>query len=82
MKTTLDLNESLIVRCEELARDEGCSLEALIEEGLRHVLARRRVAGSETRKPKSLPVCSQGGGVLSGVNLNDSSELLDQMGDS
>ena len=53
------------------------TLTALIEKGLRLVLAQSR---PPQRRPRVvLPVCRAGGGTLPGVDLNDSAALLDIM---
>jgi len=41
MKTTVEIAEDLFARSREVARREGTSLRALIEEGLRTALAQR-----------------------------------------
>jgi hypothetical protein len=46
METTVDLPAELLREAQELARREGTTLKALIEAGLREVLARRSAAGS------------------------------------
>ena len=76
MKTTVEIDDNLLKRSKTRALNEGISLKALIEQGLRQVLARR---GGTGVKKQTLPVCSQGGGVHPGINLNDSSELEDRM---
>jgi len=55
----------------------GETLTSLIEMGLRLVLAQARP--EQRRKRISLPVSHQGGGLLPGVDLNDSGALLDRM---
>ncbi|RBP04576.1 hypothetical protein DFR50_13953 [Roseiarcus fermentans] len=50
------------------ASEEGRSLTALIEEGLRRVLAERPRA---TGEPLRLPVSSAGGGLIPGIDLDD-----------
>ncbi|HEY8452595.1 MAG: type II toxin-antitoxin system VapB family antitoxin [Micromonosporaceae bacterium] len=50
MKTTIDLPEPLLREAQEVARAEGTTLRALVEDGLRAVLARRR-AGTQFRLP-------------------------------
>ncbi|MDE0253560.1 MAG: type II toxin-antitoxin system VapB family antitoxin [Rhodospirillaceae bacterium] len=40
MKTTLDIHDELLARARRRARETGCPLRALVEEGLRQVLAR------------------------------------------
>ena len=39
MKTTIDIHDELLERAERLARETGRSLSAIVEEGLRTVLA-------------------------------------------
>ena len=41
MKTTVEIAEDLFARTREVARREGTTLRALVEEGLRTALARR-----------------------------------------
>ncbi|WP_229811096.1 type II toxin-antitoxin system VapB family antitoxin [Streptosporangium pseudovulgare] len=56
MKTTVDIADGLLQEARQLARSEGTTLRALVEEGLRSVLARRsREAGY------TLPDASVGG---------------------
>ncbi len=52
-------------------------MTALIEEGLRLVLAQSHQ--SPRRERVTLPVSTAGGGVLPGVDLNDSAALEDIM---
>jgi hypothetical protein len=59
------------------AEQRGETVTALIEQGLRLVLAQART--QVQREPVKLPVSLIGGGVLPGVDLNDSSALLDIM---
>jgi hypothetical protein len=49
----------------------------MIEAGLRLVLSQSKP--TRKRLHVELPVCSEGGGVLPGVNLDNSAELLDIM---
>ena len=46
MKTTVEISDATLAEARHLAAREGTSLRALIEEGLRHVLATRRTARS------------------------------------
>ncbi|NCD34177.1 MAG: hypothetical protein EOL87_12290 [Spartobacteria bacterium] len=39
MRTTLDLDDELAIQAKKAAVDRRCSLKALVEEGLRRVLA-------------------------------------------
>ena len=54
MKTTLDIQDELFVRAKRLAKRTGRPLRSLVEEGLRHVLARERTG------PYKLQDCSVG----------------------
>jgi hypothetical protein len=50
MKTTVDLPEALVHEAQELARAQGTTLRAVVEDGLRTVLARHR-SGPQFRLP-------------------------------
>ena len=39
MKTTLDIHDELLARAKQHAKNTGIPLRAVVEEGLRHVLA-------------------------------------------
>lgn len=77
MRTTVRLDDALLERARQEAHRRGVTLTALIEQGLRAVL--RRPQKQPDRPRVSLPVCRAGGGTLPGIDLNDSSTLLDQM---
>jgi len=59
------------------AEQRGETVTSLIEEGLRLVLAQWHQPPSRERV--TLPVSKAGGGVLPGVDLNDSASLEDIM---
>lgn len=69
------LDEALLDRARREAERRGETLTSLIERGLRLVLA------SPHKRPQrrrvEIPVCREGGGTLPGVDLDDSSALLD-----
>ena len=72
-RTTVRLPDDLIRRAKRSAVARGLTLTALIEEGLRRVL-------DETSKPQgvrrvSLPVSSATGGVMPGIDINNSAAL-------
>jgi hypothetical protein len=46
MKTTVEIPESLLEEAKRLAAREGTTLRALIEEGLRRILAERKRTGA------------------------------------
>ncbi len=54
MKTTLDIQDTLLLRAKRLSKRTGKPLRALVEEGLRHVL------GSELPSAYQLPDRSVG----------------------
>jgi hypothetical protein len=72
-RTTVRLPEDLIARAKHKAAAEGLSLTALIEEGLRRVLNDRPSDAGAGRI--SLPVSSARGGLMPGIDLDDSAAL-------
>lgn len=76
MRTTVRLDDALMRRAKKEASRRGITLTALIEQGIRIMLA--NPMKSEKARVE-LPVCRAGGGVLPGVNLDDSADLLDRM---
>jgi hypothetical protein len=75
MRTTVRLDAVLLERAKREAARRGETLTALIERGLRIVLARPH---KREEKPRiQLPVCRAGGGTLPGIDLDDSAALLD-----
>ena len=77
MRTTVRLPEGLMNQAKREAERRGETLTSLIEQGLRLVLAQTRT--QRRREPVKLPISMVGGGVLPGVDLNDSAALLDIM---
>lgn len=68
MRTTVRINDDLLHRAKQTAAAEGCTLTALIEEGLRVILAApRQIPGPALE----LPVSRAGGGVRPGIDLNN-----------
>jgi hypothetical protein len=72
-RTTVRLPDDLVRRARRKALAEGRSLTALIEEGLRRVLADRAPAGRVNRVLP--PVSSATGGLMPGANLEDGAAL-------
>jgi hypothetical protein len=77
MRTTVRLEEGLLEQAKREAERRGMTLTALIEHGLRLAMRRPRSIGSGTRV--KLPVSRARGGVIAGVDLNDSAALLERM---
>ena len=72
-RTTVRLPEDLVRRAKKKALAEGRSLTALIEDGLRRVLDE---AGPSARRKRILPpVSSARGGLMPGIDLDDSAAL-------
>ena len=77
MRTTVRLDEGLFRQVKAEARRRGETVTALIERGLRLILS-----GSHQRERRrwvKLPVSRAIGGTLPGVDVNDSSALLDRL---
>lgn len=75
MRTTVRLSDALIRQAKAEAARRGETVTALIEQGLRLVLAGAR---HRLRKPSiALPVSHATGGTRPGVDLNDSGAVLD-----
>ena len=79
MRTTVRLDEGLLEQARREAARRGVTLTALIEQGLRMALRRPRSSPRAARV--ELPVSRATGGLLPGIDLNDSSDLLDRMDD-
>ena len=77
MRTTVRLQEALLERARAEAARRRVTLTSLIEQGLELVL--RRPLKGAARNPISLPECRAGGGILPGVDLDDSRTLLDRL---
>lgn len=77
MRTTVRLDDALLKKAKREAARRGETFTSLIEKGLRLVLA--RPANRIERRAIRLPVCQAGGGVLPGVDIANSADLLDRM---
>jgi len=79
MRTTVRLDDGLLDQARREAERRGTTLTALIEEGLRlAILPPRKVVRSARVR---LPVSRARGGLIPGVDLDDSSAVLDRMDD-
>jgi hypothetical protein len=76
MKTTLNIDDELLVRAKALAARERSSVTALIEEGLRLRL-RGRVAALRRGKEPTLAIYRGKGGLAKGVNSLSNRSLFD-----
>jgi hypothetical protein len=73
MKTTLDLNDALLMEAKTLAAQQQTSLTRLIEEGLQLRLRAQRVLA----RPVRLPVFRGKGGLASGLDGLSNKALLE-----
>ena len=78
MRTTIRLDDDLLAEVKKLAAGSGKTLTSIIEDALREVVARRR--GDTPRKRIRFPTDGRGG-LMPGVNLDDSINLIEIMED-
>lgn len=75
MRTTVTIDDQLLIEVKTVAARTGKTLSALVEDALRKSLARR-----DSAKPVPLPLLTHdGGGLQPGVDLDDTSALFDLM---
>lgn len=79
MRTTVRLEDGLLTQAKLEAARRGTTLTALIEQGLRLAIQRPQARPLERRI--TLPVSRAGGGTVPGVDLDDTSALMDRMDD-
>lgn len=77
MRTTVRLNEGLFRQVKTEAARRGETVTSLIERGLRLVLSGKHQG--PRRAPVKLPVSRAVGGTRPGVDLNDSSTVIDRL---
>jgi hypothetical protein len=78
VRTTINLQDHLLMQAKQVALSENNTLGGVIEDALREFFARRnRTAGREKTK---LPTY-RGAGLQPGVDLNSTASLLDRMED-
>lgn len=79
MKTTLDINDSLLANAKALAAQQQTTLTRLIEEGLQLRLRSSRAAPKTSKR--KIPVHKGRGGMVAGVNPLSNKSMLDAAGD-
>ena len=79
MKTTLDINDSLLANAKALAAQQRTTLTRLIEEGLQLRL-RPPLAAPKISKRK-IPVFKGRGGLVAGLNPISNKAMLDDADD-
>jgi len=75
MRTTIRLDEALLREAKQVAARSGKTLTAVVEDSLRETFARQK--SQPERRRVELPTFKGGGGLLPGVDLDDSAALLD-----
>ena len=61
MKTTLNIDDSVMQRLREVAAQRGTTMSALVEAGLRRVLAAPEAGGEQRKVLPPLPTWRSGG---------------------
>ena len=79
MKTTLDINDSLLANAKALAAQQRTSLTRLIEEGLQLRLRSSHIAPKASKR--KIPVFKERGGMVAGVNPISNKAMLDAADD-
>jgi hypothetical protein len=77
MRTTVRLDDGLLIKAKQEARRQGVTLTNLIERGLRLVMSTGQQRNKGARI--ELPVSKATGGLLPGVNLDDSKAIWDRL---
>ena len=78
MRTTVRLENALLDLAKNEAKNRNQTLTSLIEQGLRLVLAQGQPV--PRRQRIILPICRAGGGLVPGLDINDSASLHDILG--
>ena len=79
MRTTVRLDEGLLMKAKQEARKRGETLTSLMERGLRLAISgsHRKATSARVRLPTSRAT----GGVRPGIKLDDTSAVLDRLDD-
>lgn len=75
MRTTIRIDDELLARAKELAARSHASLNSVVEDALREMLARREMP---RHRPVTLTTFG-GNGLRPGVDLDDAAALYDLM---
>jgi hypothetical protein len=76
MRTTIRLDDQLLVAVKKLAAEKGTTMTAIIDDALRQALARRKASKRRSR----VRLTTFGGrGLQPGVDLDDTASLIDRM---
>jgi hypothetical protein len=80
-RTTVRLPKELLARAKRKAAAEGRTLTALIEDGLRAVLAKSAKGKKAPARRVVLPVSSATGGLRPGIDPNNLATVVQEMED-
>jgi Bacterial antitoxin of type II TA system, VapB len=76
MRTTIKIDDEILTEAKARAARSGTTLNAVVEDALREAFARR----SQTKRDTGVALPTfNGGGLLPGIDLDDSAALLDVM---
>ena len=76
MRTTLDIADHVLIEAKQLAARRRSSLARLVEDSLRKYLAEETAGRSPERRPRLRLM--DGGEPLPGIDLTDTSELIER----
>ena len=76
MRTTIRIDDNLLIEAKKLVASSKQSLTSLIEDALREIIARKK---NRSKASYTKLTVFKGDGLHSGVDLDDSSALLDIM---
>ncbi len=79
MKTTLDINDTLLANAKALAARQHISLTRVMEEGLQLRLRAASAARSGKQRAPAIPVYKGQGGLVGGLNPLSNKALLGAM---
>ena len=78
MKTTLNIDDSVMQRLREEAPRRGTTMSALVEAGLRHVLANPVASGEKADALPSLPSWNSGGHLVDIANRDELYRVMEE----
>lgn len=78
MRTTINISDGLLERAKRKALESGRTLTSIIEDALRESFASKKATA---KRPVRITTYGRGG-LLPGVDLDDSARLLDVMEES
>ena len=82
MKTTLNINDSLLINAKTFAAQQRTTLTRLIEEGLElRLRSSNSIPPAATARKRKLPVFSGRGGLVTGVNPRSNKSMLNAADD-